>query len=336
MPTIQITDEAHWLSVRDSFVGGSEVSALFNRWLLPSGERVTMHAYEEVPEGAVPLGCCSPYTTSHSLWLAKSGKVPPDFKETERMQAGTFLEPAIAAWAGEKWGWKLRKVRRYHAHDQIEGWGASVDFEVHGPGMEPVEIKNIDFLIARDNWVIEGDEVIVPPLHIILQLQHYIGARGAAAGWVMACVGGNTLTRGRFDRHEPTIERIGEAVKYFWGGVRAGIPPNSTPFEAVKEEFAYGTAVAEAEARDLTGDGEAARLARRFLRWKRHLEFVENGVDHIKGGLARKVGDVSKARGDGFKVTWPVIERAEKEIPARIQKAMTYRGGFTVTEIKPK
>lgn len=333
MPTIQITDEAHWLSVRDSFIGGSEVSALFARWLLPSGEKVTLHAYEEPPEGAIPLGSCSPYTDAHSLWLHKSGKVPPkEWEENERMQAGSFLEPAIAAWAKEKWGWKLRKVRRYNAHDTIKGWGASVDFEEHGPGMEPVEIKNIDFLIARDNWIIEDGEVVVPPIHIILQLQHYIGARNAAAGWIMACVGGNTLVRGKFERHEPTIARIGEAITAFWQGVALDIPPNSTPFEAVKEEFRYGRAVKDAL--DLRGDSEAAMMARRYMRWKKHLEFTETHLSHIKGGLARKIGEVTKVMGDGWKATWPVIEREEKLIPAKVQKAMSYRGGFTVTEVK--
>lgn len=335
MPNIAVKDEAHWLTLRDLNIGGSDVAALFNRWLLPNGETATLHAYEEAPEGAIPLGSCSPYTNAYALWNAKTGKVqPPGWNPSERMQAGTYLEPAMAEWARNKWAWRLRKVRRYHQHPKVEGWGASVDYEVHGPGMEPVEFKNIDFLIARDNWIIEDDEVVVPPLHIILQTQHYIGAREAKGAWIVACVGGNELVRGHFDRHEPTIARIEEAVTAFWAGVRAGVPPNAAPFDAVKEEFAYGKAVTDAEARDLSGDNEAARLARTYLRWKKHLEFTENHIDHIKGALALKVGEVSKARGDGFKITWPVIERAEKAIPARLQAAKTYRGAFTVTQSK--
>lgn len=332
MPTIAIKDEAHWLAVRDQHIGGSDVAALFARWLLPNGETVTMHAYEELPEGAVYLGSCSPYSNAYALWTAKTGKVQPsDWNPSERMQAGTYLEPALAEWARNKWQWRLRKVRRYHQHPQIPGWGASVDYEVHGPGMEPVEFKNIDFLIARDNWVIDDGEVVVPPLHIILQTQHYIGAREAKGAWIVACIGGNDLVRGHFDRHEPTIQRIGEAIEAFWQAVAANIPPNCAPFEAVKDEFAYGTAVSDKEARDLTDDSSAAMMARRYLRWKRHMEFTETHLDHIKGALALKVGEVSKARGNGFKITWPVIERAEKMIPARLQSAKTYRGAFTVT-----
>lgn len=335
MPTIAVKDEAHWLALRDQNIGGSDVAALFTRWLLPTGERVTLHAYQEVPDGSVPLGSCSPYTNAYALWLAKSGKLmPEDWNPSERMQAGTYLEPAVAEWARQKWQWRLRKVRRYHQHPTIPGWGASVDYEVHGPGMEPVELKNIDGLVAKRDWVIEGEEVLAPPLHIILQVQHYMGARDAKRGWIVACVGGNQLVRGTLDRHEPTIELIGEAIAAFWQGVATGTPPNYTSFETVKDELAYGQAVSDKEARDLTGDEDAARLARRYLRWKRHVEFAEGYVDNIKGRLALKVGEVTKARGDGFRVSWPVIERAEKIIPERVQAAKTYRGGFTVTAIE--
>ena len=336
MPHIDIKDEAHWLAVRDMHIGGSEVAALFSKWLLPDGQTAVLHAYEEPPEGALLLGSCSPYTNAYELFLNKSGKLKPkDWVSNERMDAGTYLEPALAEWAKAKYDWKLRKVRRYSTHPTIEGWGCSVDFEVHGRGMEPVEFKNIDFLIARDKWQIVDGEVIVPPLHIILQLQHYIGARGSERGWIVACVGGNELVRGSFDAHTPTIERIGEAVAAFWAGVRADhCPEHLASFETAKEQFAFGRTLKDTEAHDLTGDGDAARLARRYLRWAKHLKFTEGVVDNIKGGLAIKVGEATRARGDGFKVTWPAIQREEKTIPAKIQKAMSYRGAFTVTEIE--
>lgn len=332
MPNITITDESHWLSVREAHIGGSEVSALFNRWLVPTGQTVTLHAYEPVPDGAVFLGSCSPYTNAYALWLAKAGKLmPEDWNPSERMQAGTYLEPALAEWAKAKWDWKLRKVRRYHSHDKILGWGASVDFEVQEPGMAPVEFKNIDFLIARDNWLIEGEEVLSAPLHINLQLQHYIGARNAKEGWIVACVGGNELVRGRFDAHEATIARISEAVSAFWKGVAADVPPDHlAEYDTVAEQFAYGRAVEDNEARDLRGDDTAAVLARRYMRLQRHSKFIDGIADNIKGRLALKLGEVSKAKGDGFRLSWPVIEREEKMIPARLQAAKTYRGGLTV------
>lgn len=333
MPTISIADEAHWLSVRESNIGGSEVSALFNRWLLSDGSVVTLHCYEPVPEGAFALGCCNPYQTSYSLFLAKSGRVmPDDFASNERMDAGTHLEPAIAQWAMAKFGMKLRKVRRYHTHPTVTGWGASVDYEVHGPGMHPVEIKNVDSLIALRQWVIEGDEIQAVPLHITLQLQHYIGARDTDRGWLLPCIGGNKLLRREVEAHGPTLARITEAVTAFWQGVRTGTAPvQAADYGAVADEFAY--ADKGAPPADLSGDDEAARLARRLMRLKRHVSFVETVESNVKGRLALKVGESSKATGDGFKVSWPVIQRKAKLIEARMQTESSYRGGFTVSAV---
>lgn len=331
MPTLQIKDEAHWLSIRDQHIGGSDIAALFNRWLLPDRRVVVLHAYEPVPAGAEPLGSISPYTTAYRMFLERTGRLmPKDWNPNERMQAGTHLEPAIAEWAKAKFDWRIRKVRRYHQHPVVAGWGASVDFEVHGPGMEPVEIKNVDGLIFKRSWVAENGEVIGAPLHIQLQLQHYIGAREAQAGWTVVCVGGNELMRGRFERHDPTQERIAEAVTAFWQGVAEDRAPVETAdYDAVSDELAYGDK--SLAPTDLSGDPEATVLARRLDRLKRHADFVDGSLSKVKAQLALKVGDATRAVGDGFKVTWPVVERKAKTIPAREQAAATYRGGFSVT-----
>ncbi|CAB4122680.1 hypothetical protein UFOVP32_52 [uncultured Caudovirales phage] len=332
MPTIALKDENEWLAIRDSHIGGSEIAALFTRYAL-RGSTVTLHAFEPIPDGASPLGSCSPYTSAYKVWLTKAGKVMPEgWNPSERMNAGTYLEPALAQWAQAKWGWRLRKVRRYHQHDAIQGWGSSLDYEVHGPGLDPVEFKNIDGLIAKRDWVIEGDEILVAPLHIQLQVQHYLGARNAKRAWIVACVGGNQLVRGEFARHEPTIARIAEAIAAFWASVAADAPPeHAATYDAVADQFAFGDALAPPA--DLNEDDEAAMLARRYLRIKQHSEFTEAALANVKGRLALKIGEATKARGDGFRVSWPVIERAEKTIPARLQTAKTYRGGFTVTAI---
>lgn len=329
MTTITITDEAHWLSVRDMHVGGSDVAALFNRWILPDRSVQVYHAYESVPEGALPLGSCSPYKTAYRLFLERTGQLMPDeFKANERMDAGTFLEPAIAAWAMKKWDWKLRSVRRYHVHPRIEGWGASVDYEVVAKGMAPVEIKNVDGLIARDNWVIEGDDVIGCPLHIMLQLQHYIGAREAAGGWIVANIGGNHLTRGHFEMHVPTQARIAEAILAFWQGVKENRPPLETAdYDSASDQFAFGD---KGVVKDLTDDPDAKTLAKRLERWKAHEKFTTGVVDSLKAKMAIKLGDATKGLGDGFSVTWPAVTVKEKIVPEKVQPERNYRGGMTV------
>lgn len=336
MPDLKFNSEAEWLALRDAHIGGSEVAGLFCDWRLTDGGTVTLHAYEDVPEGAVCLGACSPYTTPYKLFTTKAGlAMPEDWNPSERMQAGTYFEPAMAQWANAKWGWKIRKVRRYSQHPEVRGWGCSVDYEIHGPGMDPVEFKNIDGLVAKNKWVIEKDEVIAAPLHVQLQLQHYLAARGAKRGWIVACVGGNKLVRGEFTAHEPTHQRMREAITAFWEAVDAGTPPPfAVDYESVSDAFALGAKTAAPV--DLTGDAEAAMLARRMKRWAKHAKFIETALDNIKGRLAVKVGEAPKAVGDGFRVSWPVINIPAKTVPARIQAERNYRGGLTVTLTEKK
>lgn len=330
MSFVAINNEAEWLAIRESNIGGSEAAALFSNWIV-DGQSHVFHAFEPIPETAYYAGSCSPYTNAYKLFLNKTGQIMPDDFNSERMQAGTYLEPAIAEWARSKFGMKLRKVRRYHLHPSIQGWGASVDYEVHGPGMDPVEIKNVDGLVAKREWVIEGDEVISTPLHISLQIQHYIAARGAERGWIIANIGGNHLVRGEVKRHEPTIARLAEAIPAFWEAVNANAAPvRCAEFDDVKEEFAFGGG----EFTDLSNSEDAGKLARRLKRIQRHQKFVTKQESNLKGRLGALIGGASRAKLPGFKVSWPVITREEKMIPARMQDAMTYRGGFTLTANK--
>lgn len=330
MSHVAINNEAEWLSIREMNIGGSEAAALFSNWIV-DGQSHVYHAYEAIPEAAYYAGSCSPYSNAYKLFLNKTGQIMPEDFSSERMVAGTFLEPAIAEWARAKFGMKLRKVRRYHLHPEIQGWGASVDYEVHGPGMAPVEIKNVDGIVAKREWVIDGDEVISTPLHIALQIQHYIAARSAERGWIIANIGGNHLVRGEVKRHEPTIQRLAEAIPAFWAGVNASLPPERcAEFEDVAEEFSFGGG----EFADLSKNDTAGNLARRLKRIQRHQKFIDKHEGNLKGRLGALIGGASRAQLPGFKVSWPVITREEKMIPARMQEKKIYRGGFTLTANK--
>lgn len=333
MSAVPVPDEATWLALRDQNVGGSEVACLFYRWLHPDGTEAVHHLYEAPPEGSTLLGCLSPFKSGYRLWQEKAGKLmPDDLSGVERVQAGNYLEPALAEWAKSKWDWKLRKVRRYCTHEGVVGWGASLDYEVQEKGLPPVEFKNIDGLQFRDKWVAEGGEIIMPPLHYVLQLQHQIGAVGASHGWVVCCISGNELVRGRIERHDSTQAKIAEAIEAFWQGVNGGIEPTwLADYETVAEEYRYGDDFMPA---DLTGDAELPALIEQYLEVKARINGEEVTLENLKGQIAARVGEATKAKADGYRLSWPRIERAEKVIPEKVQKAMTYRGALTITPIK--
>lgn len=336
MPNLKFANEAEWLALRDMHIGGSDVASLFNRWLLPDGTVKVLHAYQAPPEGALHLECVSPYKSSFGLWQEKAGKLPPSFEETERVQAGKHLEPALASWAGAKWPeWTLQKVRRYIRHDTNPGWGASLDYEAKEKGMPPVEFKNVDYLIYRDQWGGEGED-LDPPLHISLQLQSQIGVGKSDHGWIVLCIGGNKLERVRIEEHKPTQAFIDEAIAMFWEGVKADKPPIwLADTETVKRLAVIDYDKSEsATAVDLSENEAARRDIRRYMRWQRHAKFVAGQLDGMKARIGLTMLDRAKATSPDGSITWPIIERAAKMLPAKWQDALTYRGGFTVRPAK--
>lgn len=331
MPSISINNEAEWHSVRDRHVGGSEVANLFYRWYI-NGEVVVRHMFETIPDDAVPLGCLGQYSTGYAMFMDKLGEVKAkDIGEQERVKAGTFLEPALAAWAGNKWEWSLRKVRRYLQHDKVQGWGATLDYE-QTTG-EPVEFKNVDGLIFRREWMEANDEIILPPLHINLQLQHQIGVANATHGWIVACVGGNLLLRGKIERHEPTQERIAQAIEAFWLAIeKRFIPERVADIDSVAEQFAAGV---PEKIVDLTPDQKLPPIIRRYLRWKEHLANVDTHVNNLKGRICQRMGEATKATAEGFNLSWGAVNTPAKMVPARWQDAKSHRGALYVTVPKP-
>jgi len=326
--SITVKNEEHWHTIRADHVGGSEIASLFYQWELPDGRIVFRHMWEERPDDAVMLGCCSPYLTGFRLYHIKAGIMEPDDLDNERVRAGQFLEPAIAEWAKDKWDWKLRKVHRYLT--PAPGMGCSRDYEAVEAGFPPVECKNVDWIQFKEKWIAEGDEIVTPPLHINLQLQHQIAATDADHGWIVACVGGNELKRGRIDRHEPTIERIKAAVARFWLGVKAGETPHGfEDYDTIAVLFAYGEKDKHV---DLRGDNELPTLCADYLKEKAANKASTERLDTLKAQITARMGDNTRATADGFTLSWPAVHRVEKLIPEKLQPAKDWRQGLTVKE----
>lgn len=341
MANQKFTTEEEWHALRDAHIGGSDVAALFNLWRDADGVERVRHLFEAVPEDSLCLGSLSPYKTGYRLWMEKAGRLAPDdLSEVERVLAGQFMEPAIAAWANRRWpDWKLLKSRVYHVHPDVPGFGASLDYFIQ-KGAQPVDIKNVDGLQFKRKWLLDSDtgEIVDFPMAIVLQIQHQIACTGAERGWVLACVGGNELRRGSMPRHQPTIDKIETAVRAFWAAVAAGIEPMDADFGTVKEVYFFGDAKdTDNPPVDWTGTTteaeDADRVVRRYLRWNDHLKFVTQQVDLLKGRVGQHVGTAYRAKFNSANVTWPTIHREAKTVSYDVAEK-TYRGGMTVTRIK--
>jgi hypothetical protein len=329
MNAILPQDRDHWHALRAQHIGGSEIASLFYLWQLPTGALAYVHMFEPPPAGATMLGCVSRHTTGYRLYYEKAGLLPPeDLDGVERVMIGQELEPAIARAAARKWDpWPLRKVHRY-LQGPVPGMGASRDYEEHGPGLPPVEIKNVDYLVFRDLWSAKGDEIDAPPIDITLQVQHQIACETrirAPHGWVVACVGGNKLYRGRIERHEPTIAKIQEAVRAFWAAVEAGTPPLDVADFDTQADVSLLAANVRSAPLDLTADNRLPTLCSRFLKLHAVEKRAADAKDRVKAEIAVKLGsadDTIRAKASGFNITWPLVRRGEK----------THRGGLTIKE----
>jgi putative phage-type endonuclease len=174
MPILAIPeDRQEWLKLRRSYVGGSEIAALF-------------HAQADYQ--------MSPF----ALWHVKAGLISePDIGDNERVKWGNRLEAVIAEIAAEQEGWTL-KPGVFAVDDHCEGMSASLDRVILpskkdvedgfiGPGA--LEIKNVDGIQFKRKWLEEE-----PPAHIVIQHQHQLACAGYAWGAVGAFVGGNRMS----------------------------------------------------------------------------------------------------------------------------------------------
>lgn len=193
MTAITIRDEDHWHELRAGHVGGSEVSALFDM---------------------------SPWSTRWQLWMEKAGKLPAeDLSGNKAVQAGRFLEQGIARWAADVWDLPISKVEDYHACDDLDGMGATLDFEVDG---NPVEIK---YSVMGHGWETEGDEILLAPEHYLLQCQHQMACFGGDYAWLIALVK-NEPRRMRVQRNEDIISALKAEVDAFWKSIEDGKEPS--------------------------------------------------------------------------------------------------------------
>lgn len=196
MGSIIISDEAHWHEVRSKHIGGSEIAALFG---------------------------LSTFTSKWQLWMEKSGRIPPeDISSNKAVQAGTFLESGIAAWAAHRWGMSVSKVTDYYTADDTPGMGASFDF-ITAEG-HPVEIKWSSSFVSH--WEYEGETIIDAPEAYILQVQHQLACTDAEYGWLIALIR-DEPRRMKIPRSDNIIGAIKGEVTSFWNSIAAGVEPEA-------------------------------------------------------------------------------------------------------------
>lgn len=294
MPLLPIPeDRAAWLALRQSYVGASEVAALFG--IQPDYAR-----------GA------------YALWHVKAGRAQDEFDAGPRAAWGLRLEEAIAAAAAEREGWNVRPGM-FAVHDQVGGMSATLDRIIAAPGPNDegaqgpgvLELKNVDWITHRNGW---GDE---PPTHILVQLQAQLACTGYQWGAFAALVGGNDLRIYRYSRRPKIIAAIEQRVSAFWDSIRAGKPPAPDGSDATFRVLRELHPEPVEEPADLTEDNEAPVLAAEVLRLSAQRKEIEKQEAAAKAGLLAKLGDHRAALLTGYRISQAITpEKPPVEITA--------------------
>lgn len=182
--------------------------------------------------------------TAFELACRKHGDTESRFKPSERTEIGKEIEDAIAKRAARLFGVKIRHKNEYmRVHewrmgssfdyeivgvtdDQVDGNELRIAFGQFGPGI--MEVKNVDSLVFKNEWIYVDEYGYEAPPHIEIQVQHQLEISELSWAVIIVFVGGNRI--------EPLIRLrdtgVGAAIRrkilQFWKDLEAGIYPRVT------------------------------------------------------------------------------------------------------------
>lgn len=258
----------------------------------------------------------SPYVTPFELWHRKRAGEIVELEPNERMKWGTRLQDPIAAGIAEDQGWKIRRRAQYERLPDRR-LGASFDFTILGGdggdgGDGLLEVKNVDPLILRDEWVVDGEDVEAPP-HIEMQVQHQLLVSGLRYAYIGALVGGNRAVLIRREPAPEIHESILAKADGFWKSVEAGVAPKPDFSRDADFIAKLYSSVKPGRVIDVAGDEEIADLVGHYRQCREAIEEHEAHKKEIKARLLTKIGDAEKALGKGFSISAGAVKPTRVE-----------------------
>lgn len=265
-----------WHDLRSSFVGGSELSALF----------------DDVAEDC-------PYSSRWQLWAAKRGMLPRK-RETDPMKWGNRHESSIIRAVAEDWGlavqpWATVTRDQFEPAPFVDAFPTERGFVLRhecGVGGTPdglVEVDGKPWILecktASDRvWDAWGGSL---PAGYRLQGQDYCGLIEGVEGTLYAVlVGGNHLERIQIPADPRVFAGICAEVARFWTEVRDGIEPRikGCDYESVQDWYSLlGTPVADKKARPVPVDtAESQEWLQRFAAAEARVKDLESAEEELK------------------------------------------------------
>lgn len=294
--TLHPATEAEWLEMRKPDLTSTESSALFG---------------------------CSPYQTKYELWHEKNGSYERKFDDdNSRIKWGKRLEAPIAMGVAEDYGVIVEPMKCY-MHIPSVRMGSSFDYRVvglvpdwgednpvreafrkFGPGV--MEIKNVDFIMFRDGWIVDGDYIEAPP-HIELQVQHQMEVADVDWCLITALVAGNTPRVIIRERDREVGAFIHQRCAEFWA--LTGAP--SPDFERDGAVIARLYTGNDGTTLDMTKNLHFSALCDVYKAAAGDESAAKKRKDAAKAELTTLIGAAEKVFADGFRVTAGTVSGTE-------------------------
>lgn len=275
--TIFPKNEQEWLELRLHDITSTEISALYG---------------------------LSPYATEFELYHQKRNKQIVEFDIGERGKWGQRLQDSIAHGIADEQGWQIRKMTEYMCMPD-HFMGASFDFAIGDDGL--LEIKNVDSLVFRDTWDVDGNNIEAPP-HIELQVQHQLEVSGRKFAYIGALIGGNRLELIKREPDQAIINNMKSKVKAFMAAVAEGHEPKpdfSRDMEIISKIYGYSEPGSVLDAR---GNPQVVLLANEYRAIGEQIKILETSKSEKKAKLLMAIGNAEKTLGDGFSISAKAVE----------------------------
>jgi putative phage-type endonuclease len=280
----------------------------------------------------------SPWATPLDVWRSKAEGLITE--ETPAMKRGRILERAVADWYEEETGLVLLEGHTL-THKQHPLMLATPDryvFRERPHDQRPefiLQIKTTNFR-AADEWGEPGTDEI--PLHVILQVQQEMEVTDMPRADVAVLISGDDFRRYTVTRDREIGAMLVNAIAKFWRDyVVTGKPP---PIDASESwaDYLRDKYPAQTSEKQLQADATAERWAGQLFGARQAIAEAEEREREARNALEAWMGEVGRATGENWSITWRKSKDVEKTdwraialeagVPDElIQKHTTFRPG---------
>lgn len=281
---------------------------MIERWVPENREEwLKMRALDVTSTESAALFGISPYLTEFELWHRKKNSSLIEFKENERTIWGTRLQDAIAKGIAEDEGWTIRKKPEYVRDTELR-MGASFDFQLDNGFL--LEIKNVDSLQYRDQWIIEKDSAEAPA-YIELQVQHQLAVDEAPGAYIGGLIGGNRRVLLEREPNSKVIAELKARITKFWSDIHNNIEPEpnfARDAAFIAKLYSYAE---PGKVFDASEDVKLKDLATCYKACADTIKELEVSKARLKSEILMHIGEAEKVIAEDFKISVGLIGPAK-------------------------